>query len=286
MNAMFWKNTIWFVLLGMTTILELVLIFRKADDRRRTAAVYLTISGMTFCFEMFVLSYLKAYNYYPKIFPDSSADDNIAGNLFSQFSVSATALLLTVFDLNGVWKLIFIAAYSGIEEGFKALGIYRQHWYRTWMTMVSLLLLFWVAKHTCAAGRTYLKRWLRYLFIFLGLITLHEHLIVWVLRLTGIRLLSEHVLPDKEHSLVVLSAFYMLLLGVFVMFLYFSSIRWGWKLLLLAVLYFGHWLAARYNLILYKESWMWIASSISIWSMYGFTFLLDKLYGSYPEPKP
>lgn len=278
-NSAFWTHTIWFILLGIVTILELAMIFRRADDRKLALALYLTICGMTFSFEMIVLSFFKAYRYFPMVFPESPPDDNIVGNLFSQFSVSATALLLAVFGLNFIWHLIFAAAYGAIEEGFLALDIYRHNWYQTWMTVAALLLLFWIAKRAYGVCLTHLGRRLRYLFIFFGLITLHEHAIVWVLRLTGVRLLNEHVMGDPERSFVVISGAYMLILGVAVMWLYFSNIRWRWKLPAIALLYFGHWIAAEVDLIIYKEGWTWIAASISIWGMYLFTLMLDKLYG-------
>lgn len=96
METAFWSHTIWFILLGLTTIIELTAIFLKVKNRGKIIALYLTISGLTFCFEMVILSVLKAYEYYPKLIPHSPADDSIAGNLFSQFSVSATALLIAV----------------------------------------------------------------------------------------------------------------------------------------------------------------------------------------------
>lgn len=99
MNPTFWSNTIWYILLGISTIIELVLIFIKAKNRKLVLAQYFTISGMTFCFEMAIYLYFKAYAYFPMLIPQSPPDDSIAGNLFSQFSVAATALLIAVYNL-------------------------------------------------------------------------------------------------------------------------------------------------------------------------------------------
>lgn len=279
MSPAFWSNTIWFMLLGISTIIELVLIFLKVKNRKLVLALYLAISGMTFCFEMTIYSYFKAYEYFPKLIPQSPPDDSIAGNLFSQFSVSATALFIAVFKLRYYWYVIFAALYGVIEELFIKLDIYKHNWYQTWMTVIGLLLLFWIAKRVYAGSSKHIGRFLRYLYIFFGLVTLHEHSIVWVQRLIGIRVFSENFLPDKERSLVVLAAINILLLGVIIMILYFSNIKWTWKILVIFILYAAFLIAEKLHLIIYKEGWFLISASICIWGMYFYTYILDKLFG-------
>lgn len=278
MNPTFWSHTIWYLLLGAATILEWIIIFRHTQDRKRTFAYYLTVSGMTFSFEMVVLSYFKAYQYMPMLIPNMPSDDSIAGNLFSQFSVSATALLLAVLRLKYYWYLVFAAAYGVIEELFLTLGIYRHHWYRTWMTVLALLLLFWCTVKAYEVWKKPIWRWLRYVFIYFGLVTLHEHTIVWALRIGGVRTFSETLLPDKEQSMVVLTGIHMLLLGTIAIAMYFSKMNWWGKLAVIAALYLAHYVAMKFGLIRCKEGWFWFSSSVSIWGMYFYTYLLDRLY--------
>lgn len=285
MGNAFWSHTIWFILLGLTTLIELIVIFSKVTNRKPVFAVYLTISGMAFCFEMVILSYLKAYTYYPMLLPHSPPDDSIAGNIFSQFSVTATALLIAVLKLKYYWYFIFALLYGAIEELFLALGVYKQNWYQTWMTVVFLQILFWITKHVYLITFTRLKGFLRYVFIFLGLLTLHQHIIVWIFRIIGIQRFSEKVLSDTDHSLVLLSSSYMLLLGVTIMVIYFTGIRWRWKVAVIIVLYFAHMLAMKVDLIIYKTGWFWFSTSISIWGMYLYTYILDKLYKSRVEER-
>ncbi len=103
----FWSNTIWFILLGITTILEITYIIVNAEKRRLLFALYLTISGMTYSFEVTIFGFLKSYDYYPMIFHQiSRLDDGLAGNIFSQFSVSATALIISFLNLKYYWYLI------------------------------------------------------------------------------------------------------------------------------------------------------------------------------------
>src|SRR6266511_5319082 len=97
----FWTNTIWYILLGIATIFELIFVMLKARNRRLTIAFYLTVVGIVLHFETIIFIFMKAYNYYPMILknPPMPSDDMLLGNLFSQSSVSATALLVAVFNL-------------------------------------------------------------------------------------------------------------------------------------------------------------------------------------------
>jgi hypothetical protein len=277
MNSSFWSNTVWYILLGITIVIELLAIFLKAQNRKRVLAFYLAVSGFAFSLEMVVYSFLKGYQYFPMLMPQSPPDDSIAGNLFSQFSVCATALFIAVFKLKYYWYFIFAAVYGAIEELFVYLGIYKQYWYRTWMTLAGLLVLFWMVNKIYDNTIKRVKPFWRYLYVYFGLVTLHENTVIWTQRLAGIRMYSETFLPDKERSLVVLSAINNILLAAAIMTAYYSIKKWRWKLPVILPLYAVNYIAANLNLIIYKEGWFLISSSICIWSMYLFTYILDKL---------
>jgi hypothetical protein len=140
MDSAFWNYTIWYVLLGVLTLVELAYVLVKAKRRRLAVAFYLTILGIVLSYETVILIFMRAYVYYPMILkdPPMAFDAILAGNLFSQFSVSATALLVTILNLDYRWYLAFGVIYGAIEEAFLALGVYSQNWYQTWMTVIGL----------------------------------------------------------------------------------------------------------------------------------------------------
>lgn len=142
----FWTNTIWYVLLAFSTIFEVIFSIIKARRRKFVFAFYMTLVGLVLFFKTIILIVFKAYNYYPMIIHTSPFDDVLAGNLFSQFSVAATALLVAAFNLEYYWIIILSGLYGLIEELFLALGIYSHNWYQTWMTVVLLNIYFGWAK--------------------------------------------------------------------------------------------------------------------------------------------
>jgi hypothetical protein len=279
----FWSNTVWFVLLGITTLLELALIFYRAENRRLTLGLYLSVSGFVFGLEMAVYSYLKAYTYSPMVFPQSPPDDCVAGNLFSQFSIAATGLLIGVYNLKYYWMLFFAAVYGGIEYLFLRLGIYQQNWYQTWMTILGLLPLFWLFKTVYRKAQERIAPFLRYVYVFYGLLALHQHLVIWPMRLTGIYTFSESFLPDKEKSMVVLTALNLLIMAAAILMVWFSRMRWRWKAPVIIGLYAYKFLFAKYGLAHIKPGWFFITTSLCVWSLYLFTWLMDKLL---TPPKP
>ncbi|MUK88512.1 hypothetical protein GMD78_08915 [Ornithinibacillus sp. L9] len=281
MGPTFWSNTIWYILLGIMTILVLVIVFTKTPNRKHVLSLYLSVCGITFfAFEVVILMCLKAYIYFPKIFSNQH-DDSVVGNIFSQTSVSAAAVFITVFNLKFHWQLIIALIYGGIEELFILLGIYQQNWYRTWMTIIGLLILFRFAKIVSTILEKQSRRIWRYIFIFFGLCTLHFNIVTWGSKAVGIRSFNETLIPNNDCSIAIIAATLNLLLAVSTMILYFMDIKWKWKAVGIFVLYFAHFFAEKYQLILSSDGWFFILTSISIWGMYLNIYLLDRLY-----PKP
>jgi hypothetical protein len=144
----FWTNTIWYVLLGLVTLVEVVLTIRRAEDRRQAVAFYITLLGMTLWLETGLLIFSKAYVYYPAIVTDPAHwyDDVLAGNLFSQTSIAASMLFVSVLRLKLRWYIILAFLYGAMEELFLALGIFEHYWYQTWITVALLPFAFLLAR--------------------------------------------------------------------------------------------------------------------------------------------
>jgi hypothetical protein len=277
MPSTFWTNTIWFILLGISTVIELIVIFIKVKNRKQVLALYFIFAGMAFIFEIFVLSPLKAYEYFPMITPRSPFDDAVIGNLFSQLSVSATALLIAVFDLKYFWFLIFSGSYYAIEELFLILGIYKQlTWYRTWMTFLLLLSFFWIVKEIYNYSLNNIKPIFRYFFIQSGLIALYIYT-MWIFRLFGVHSFSK-TLETEDISVALTMGIYYFVSANALMVTYFLKIKWWWKLAVVLILYAANYAAYKFGFIYYKQGWFFVVTTISILSMYLYIALLDKLY--------
>jgi hypothetical protein len=106
MNSTFWSNTIWFILLFITSIITIVISFFKTNNKKFYIVFLFSIIGLSFVFEAILVLGLNAYSYYPKIFKDPYLDI-IFGNYFSQISVCSTSLLLVIYNLSYIWYYFF-----------------------------------------------------------------------------------------------------------------------------------------------------------------------------------
>jgi hypothetical protein len=276
----FWTNTIWFVVLGAITIIEIVVSLIRAEKRGQAVGFFLTILGVTLTIETTILIFMKAYSYYPLIFTKTGNpfDDSLAGNLFSQLFVSATMLLAIVFKLKPYWYVIFGVINGLLEELFLAFGIYSHNWYQTWMTIVLFPILFLMAKIMYMKLQQSMRPMFYYGYIFLALFPINIAL-HFPLMLTRIQDMNYYVLSDTMMSrhFIVLVLFFVV--SASLMGIYFARLKLYWKASVITALEIFYYVAYRMNFIQIKEGWFFPVSIATILWMYLSIYMLDRLYG-------
>lgn len=245
-------------------------------------AFYITVLGILLNFETIILIFLKSYVYYPMILrsPTNPFEDVLAGNLFSQFSVSTTVLLVVILDMKFYWYIIFAFIYGIIEECFLALGIYKHNWYRTWITIVMLPLAFFIAKIMYKKVQKGMKPVLYYVYIYIGLFSLYVVTLLWGLQVFGFIAFNTTVLRDPVNSRYFIGLFLVFLPpSIGLMIVYFSKLKRLWKASLILLLYAVYYISCRYNLVWIKQGLFFPVSTLTIVWMYLSILILDKLYG-------
>lgn len=285
MNSTFLTNTIWYVLLGIVTIIEFTFVIYQSKRPKLSIAFFFTLMGITLHFEDIVLIFTRGYYYYPYIIKNGATpfDDALAGNLFSQASVSTTVLLVVILKLKSYWFFIIALIYAIVEELFIALGVYSQNWYQTWMTVVLLPLAFWIAKKMYAKIVIGANRIIYVSYIYLALFPLHLIVVIWGFMLSGHLEFSRTVLHDPINSRYFMVLVLFTILSIAVLFIYFSKCTWVWKFLTILILYILYYLGLRLHLLWIKEGWFWLVTTATILWMYICIFIMDKLYSGQIE---
>lgn len=281
MSATFWSNTIWYILLGITTVLELVFVLYKVERKKYTIAYYLTIAGIAFCIETLILIYLDSYSYYPKILknPPTPFDDVLAGNVFSQFSVSASTLLFVALNLKFYWAFIIACIYGGIEELFLALGVFSHNWYRTWMTVGAFPVFFWVLKKIHIKIQQGIKPIYYYGLVLFALFPVWVIIYHWgILQLFGFQNFSTNFLPNSKYSKYTLAIFQYLLISIPLLLTHYYKLTRFRKVLVILSLYLINYICYKLNLFLFKEGWFFSVTTLSIFWMYFAVVTLDHYY--------
>lgn len=277
MQSAFWTNTIWYILLGISTIAEITFVIAKTKNRKLLLALFFTISGITFSIEA-VLFFFKAYNYYPMILPQLPLDDMIAGNLFSQFSITASLLLIVFLGMRHYWYFIFAGIYCAIEEFFILKGVFSHNWYQTWITFVGFVFLCWLTKRIYLSCLNRLRSVHLYIYMLFSFFTLYLITLLWVFKLAGIINFSTKVFDDPLRSYASLAIFNMLIITVPCIFIYFSKLKWPWKTAIIMGLYVIKYIQCKMNLMSIKQGWFFLYISVEIIGTLLYVFALHRLY--------
>lgn len=291
---LFWSHTIWYLLLGVSSTIQIVYTLYHSKNRCRTFAFFLTVVALPLYFETMVMIFFDAYVYYPKIIRNSSIDpfnDVLTGNLFSQFSVASSALLLTVLQKPFYLNVVVSFLYSLVEELFISLDIYRHHWWSTWMTFVGLLLFFMISKWMY----TSLDRVLRltyqyYVYIFLGMFPVCTIVFLWgVLDLSGLMRFTVDLFSNPKFSRYGLYLTFFSICYPVMIWGYFRQ-HWLWKImastLVGIIIFLGH----KFHLLIFREGWFVPTLILMIFWLYSSVWVLDNLYrgrsrGRFPASK-
>lgn len=281
MQTVFWTNIIWYLLLGVISLAVFISALIKAKDKKFTLAFFLTVFGLTFWVEAVLLIYLKAYTYYPLILYSGPGnfDDSLAGNLFSQFSISAALLFSVVFDLKCYWYLIFAAAFAGIESLFIYLGIYSVTWYDPWITSALLPFLFLFTRWLYKKILRGVKPLFYYELVMLGLFPLNIAFLTWAFMLLKLQDMSYTLFPDAVMSRQTIVLIHFLVLSVPLIYIHFARIRIITKAAVITGLFLVYYAMLLLGLIWIKDGLFFVVSAFSIFWMYFLIWLIDTLYG-------
>lgn len=273
----FWTNSIWFVILWVLTAIELIIIFVKAKDKKITFVLYCAVIAMIFIYESIICFVFKSYEYYPQ-FSLNKYDNIMLGNICSQYSVAATAILIAVLNLKNYWYVIFSCAYSIIETIYLNLGIYKQNWYNTWMTAIGTIILFWLVKKMYNYNKDGLKPLPRYFYILLSVFTLYVNS-TYIPRLIGIASFVNPFTPSDQlmGTSLIASADFAIMSNIF-MLIYFYKSKWQWKILIIPAIYSYYYIAKKFGFLYIMQGWFLAYTTFCMVIMYLYIYILDKCY--------
>ncbi|MDR3540200.1 MAG: hypothetical protein P4L69_04425 [Desulfosporosinus sp.] len=242
MYSTFWGNTIWFVLLFVTSIITIVFLLYKTNNRKFALAFLFSIIGFSFILEAFLVLGFHAYTYYPKIVPDAFLDA-VFGNYFSQISVSSTALMLAICNLSYIWYGIFGLIYFLIDLLFARLGIYQHFWYKSYYTFFGFILFSWLTKKWYEAAKNSTNRFINYTSLYFSVASISTFTIFLGQRLLGIQLLKGHLFADTAKDNTSTDFVYQFIVLNFLIILYKSKLHRGVKIFAFSGLFIAQYFA-------------------------------------------
>jgi hypothetical protein len=104
--------------------------------------------------------------------------------------------------------------------------------------------------------------------------------IIFTSKLLGIQTFSGNIIPDSISSYTLLAVTNLFLLANIIMVIHLLKLKWRRKAVVILILYIAYFIAYKYNLLIIKEGWFLVFTTINIFGMYLCVFILDRLYGN------
>jgi len=220
---------------------------------------------------------LNAYTYYPMITPGDRFFDTVLGNIFSQVSVSSSAVLVCVMGLSNWWLFGISVVYFFIGILFSGLGLYEYHWYRSVYTIAGFLIFGRVVQYWFRAILNYPSKKIFSTTLFLSVFGLTSNLLNTSLKLLNIRIFRSGLFPldpSRDHTATAL--IYGPVLTVISIALYKWKTHWimkGFIFLLLLMCQYG---LVYSGVMIIKQGWLIFVLFLDLIGYYGWTIVMDR----------
>jgi hypothetical protein len=245
--------------------------------RKRDLGFLIAIFGMTLFIETVIYIFLRAYEYYPLLIPNSPKNDGVLGNIISQVSISVAGLLVCVLEMSFRGIVITGAMFFLIEELFLTLGIYKHYWYKSWITFVGVIILYLTIKKWYKLAFRSNNQSIQYLTIICGTIAMYLPTTNWIGVLSGYFEIKDDILIDPfiSHAVVTIPKYLIMINVVYILIKNKASRLWHLVTIVVilmfdAILYYT-------NLMYVKEGWLLIYSGICIFTTYLYINIMIKL---------
>ena len=292
----FWTNTIWYLLLLVSSVIVVIITTKNSADVRFTSAFSFAALGLAYWLEALLVIGLSAYTYHPMITPWDPFQDAVLGNIFSQVSVSTTAVLYCVLGLRKRYIFIFAGLYFLLDVLFVGLGIYEHNWYQSIYTFFGFTIYCWIIKKwyvlltdedvkkpklfagTGLSGDR-LKKWLYVPTLFFAVFAGTANTVFTTQKVAGLQILHGGFFSDRSKDHTTASLIYGLVMVIIMMLTrrkVKSAVHKTTILLLVFTCHLGLYAAG----ILQAPPW-WIVFAAGI-DVIGFYFCTVCLTGFYP----
>ncbi|MHB1314702.1 MAG: hypothetical protein ACYCX2_04360 [Christensenellales bacterium] len=275
MNGSFWSNTIWYIALSATSIAAIVIIFIKTPARKKTFAFYFAVLGFTYCIEISLLLILDAYTYYPMIVEEEFFDA-VLGNIFSQASVSSSAVLICVLHLSNWWLAGFAAAYFLIDILFSRLGIYVHYWYRSIYTLAGFLVYGGIVKYWYKKIFNFPSKRIYYPTLVLSIFAITGNILGTALKLLGIRIFQSGLVSDPSRDHTITALIYGPIMTILSIALYKWKIHRSQKALVFLLLLICQYGLVQSGIIVVEPGWWVFVILLDLLVYYSWTLVMDK----------
>jgi hypothetical protein len=247
----------------------------KTKNHKFTSAFACAVLGFVYLLEYIIVVYFNAYSYSPKIVSDPF-QDTVFGNMFSQISITTTAVLLIIMDISFGWYFLFASVYFFIEVLFIWLGIYHHYWYHSIYTPVVLVPLFWLMKNWYFRVARSTHGLASYLALFFSSGALSSNLLILPLKLLNIQIFKGNLFTDLSRDHTAVNFIFICCLVNLLICLHRWKAHWAWKAMAFGILFIAMYLLNVIRILNVRDGWFCAVALFDLFGCYGIVLLMDR----------
>jgi hypothetical protein len=282
------KNIFWYIFLsviGFSSAAYAIYMKRNKYKVSTLLVFYLFSASLAWIGEFIVLGLFNAYDYKTGVFSNPWAQ-NLLGHLILNTSLyPAAAIVMVAFSFRYGWVFFVAALLTSTEYVFVKRGLYVQHWWRYYMTIITVvgILSFdnkWFAKiiKNCNA----LTRNITFYFVAMIIIHIPAPILLLLEKQYYQIDLVNRIFVDVYLSSIIIIFFYhvieSLLLVVFTCILK----KWYWKLMPFGISIAVQSILLRMGILIIKNGWN-LFYTLVIYEIFIAAFILIEKYTLKPD---
>jgi hypothetical protein len=244
------SNSFWYICLIVISVGNTLFTMYKKRNILTLISCYFFATGIAFLGEEIVLIFLKAYKYKPEMLSNRHHDNLLGHVICNAGLLSSTAIIVVAFSLRYRWIFLMAVIYMLIEVLFLKLGIYIHHWWRTYITGITLFIYLSIVKIWFTKLKVQHNKLLRYItFYFISYaITVFSNFML-------VSIFQKYYFSWGGSTSTPFHLFLFMGVSLIYMFFVFILQKWYWKLAPLAIICLIYIILLRMNILIFNVGW-------------------------------
>jgi hypothetical protein len=273
----------WYCLIASVgVVMAAFSIYKKRDVAKVSTYLvfYLFATFVAWIGEFTVLGLFNSYAYKPGIYSDPWAENILGHLILNSTFYPGTAIFVAAFSLGYGWISLITVFYLLIEYWFLKLGIYEQHWWRYYMTGLTIIVYQVFAKEWFLKMKNKPHGWVRLgTFYSAGFVILHYP--IPILLLLEKQFYHVNWVQDRYLDSTMFIFTYQLVETFILVFFVCFLKQWFWKLVPFAIAFIGQSILVNMNILVFQDGWNLYYTMLVYFASLS-TFILIERYALNP----
>lgn len=282
------KNIFWYISLAVIGVISATYAIYMKRNKYKVSTLlvfYLFAASLAWTGEFLVLGLFNSYAYKTGVVSDPWAQ-NLLGHLILNTSLyPAAAIVMIAFSFRYGWIFFVAAFFTLMEYLFVRQGLYEQHWWRYYMTIITVVgILSFDNKCFTKVNENCTRLTRAITFYFVAMIIIHIPAPILLLLGKQYYRISfiNSLFVNSYLSSIIIIFFYHLIESFLLVLLTCIFKKWYWKVLPLIISIAAQSIFAKMGILIMENGWNLIYTLI-IYEIFIAAFILTEKYTMKPD---